>query len=153
MTDPKRTMKIPPERMHLAQYARRDWCVNAEEGTTVEDVLKPEFWTHKASELTPYDRIEVRPDNGQWIAELLVLQVSRNWARTHLLVLHDLGPKEDEDSSAAMGGARHDIKWKGPQRKWAVVRLADLQVVMDGFDDKLKARAWMENHETVVDRT
>lgn len=145
MAEAKR--KIPPNRMNLTQYMRQDWSANAEEGTTVEDILKPEYWFHKASELRPYDRIEVRDEKGHWIAELLVLNVDRSWAKVHLLTLHDLGPKAEEPVEET---PKFHLVWKGPQRKWTVQRLEDGQFIQEGFDDKHKAREWMIQHERAM---
>jgi hypothetical protein len=70
-------------RMGLAESKRQDWVVNAEEGTTVEQVLDPMYWAHVGPKFTLYDRVDVRVDTGEWMLELIVIQTGRNFARVH----------------------------------------------------------------------
>ena len=142
----KRIVIVNPQRMQLAESWRRDWVVNAEAGTAINDVLDPAYWSHMSAELTPYDHIEVRLETGEWMLELVVLASGRNWARVHVMHKHDLAATEP----AAAPSAKHIVKWRGPQHKHCVVRVADNEVLQTGFDTAETAGQWLLNYEKVT---
>jgi hypothetical protein len=144
----KRDVTLNPSRIGLAEQLRQDWVVNAEQGTEIRDVLEPAYWAHCAQRMQPYDRIEVRQETGDWLLELLVLDLGRNWARVHVLHKHELAPVSDTMPVASL----HKVEWKGPQHKHSVIRLSDSVLVKDGFADKLSAMTWMGQHEGVIAR-
>lgn len=134
---------IMPSRMRLAQYDRRDWVVNAEIGTSLDEVLRPEYWAHMAGTMSPYDHIEVRVDDEQWLAHLLVRRVERSAVVVHVLHFYELDPKQVASASAA----QHRIEFKGPQRKHSVIRTSDNAVIRDEFASKEAARQWLTDYE------
>jgi hypothetical protein len=140
---------LTEQRMGLAEAMRHDWVVNAQEGTTVKDILDPTYWAYVAPKMSIYDRVEVRLETGEWVAELLVLGLDRNWARVHMLQLYDLIPVAE----AAPAPQSNEVFWRGPQHKWAVRRLADQEVIQQNFESKLAAAEWMRQHEQVVANT
>lgn len=142
----KRAVMLQPERMQHAEYWRQDWVVNAEVGTTVQDVLDPQYWCHMASQIKPYDRVEVRLETGEWILELVVLSVDRTWAKVHVLHHHDLSQVTDE----APGPAKTKVQWRGAHHKHSVVRLSDNTVLETGFANKEDAAAWARQYEQRV---
>lgn len=142
----KRVVILNPQRMKLAEYERQEWVCNAEEGTTIHDILDPQYWAHMAPQMRPYDRIEVRIDTGEWFAELIVLSCERNWARVHLLRCEELAsPTED-----MLPTSKFKVEWKGPQRKWEVIRLADSEAIQSGLADRQAANMWLRNYEAVT---
>ena len=142
----RRSPIIHPTRMKLAENERQDWIVNAELSHTVEDLTNPGYWAHMASLLTPYDHIEVRAEDGSWIANLIVIQTDRSWAKVMLVSKFNLLETEVAPSSMA----KHKVEWKGPQHRFAVIRLADQVVVRSGFQNKDEANSWMREHEKVI---
>jgi hypothetical protein len=142
----KRLVTLEPQRMGLAEHRRQDWAVNAAAGTTIDDVLDPQYWAHMAAQMTPYDRVDVLLETGEWLLELLVLGVGRNWAQVRVLHHHEL-TKMAETMPAAQ---KHKVDWKGPQRKYAVIRISDSAIVQDGFGTRGEATAWMDHHEKVT---
>ena len=146
MSETKRVNILNPQRMGLAEQMRQDWIVNAEEGTIPSDVMEPSYWSHMSAQMQPYDRIDVRLETGQWLMELIVLGVGRNWAHVHLVAKHDLQPVEDSMPSAI----KHKVKWRGAQHKHCVVRISDNEVLQTGFDTAGAAQAWLNNYETVT---
>lgn len=142
----KRAVILNPQRMGLAEQLRQDWVVNAEQGTKIEDVLDPQYWAHMAAQMQPYDRVEVRLETGEWLMELIVIGVGRNWAQVHLAHKHDL----EEMADTIPAAVKHRVEWKGPQRKHCVIRIADSQILQEGFSGKHEAYAWMANHEKVT---
>ncbi len=145
MAEGKRAVVLIEPRLKVAADERGWWVVNAEQGTTINDVLEPVFWSYIASKLRPYDRIEVRVDTGEWMLELMVLSCDRMWARVKVLHQYDLGPVETEMPQAQ----KHRVEWKGPQLKWCVIRNADSEIILKGFD-KADAFVQMERHENAM---
>lgn len=145
----KRAVILNPQRMELAEQWCQHWVVNAEEGTTVSDVMDPQYWAHMAARMQPYDHIEVRLETGEWLLQLLALSVGRNYVQVHLLQKYDLQLVDSELPAAQ----KHRVEWKGPQRKWVVTRIADSQVIQEGLADKAAAHGWLANHERVTATT
>lgn len=141
--DAKRAVILNPQRMTLAEQCRQDWVVNAEAGTTVQDVLDPAYWAHMAVQMQPFDRIDVRLETGEWMLQLLVINHGRNWAQVHLLHHYDLAKRAETMPSAQ----KHSVEWKGPQLKWCVIRLADSEAVMKELASKQAAAEWLAQHE------
>lgn len=139
---PRREPQAVPQRTRLAEYERQDWCHNAETGTTLEDIQSDSYWALMAADFKPYARIEVRIDTGEWLAELLVLQCERTWAKVHLLKSYELTKVEDFPVSM-----RHRVEWKGPQRKWSVIRTSDQQPVRDKFESRSEGNDWLAGYE------
>lgn len=142
MADTKRTLILNPQRIGLAEQMRQDWVVNAEEGTTVQDVLDPAYWAHCSARMQVYDHIEVRLETGEWLLNLVVQDVGRNYARVFLANKLDFA---DTDVSAPVSAITHKVEWKGPQRKHVVIRIADGAIIQEGISDKAAAFIWMEN--------
>jgi hypothetical protein len=139
----KRVVILNPQRMGLAEQLRQDWVVNAEEKTTVQDVLNPGYWAHMAAQLQPYDHIEVRLETGEWALELIVLSVGRNYAQVFLAHKYDFA---EVDPTRDDIGITHKVEWKGPQKKHCVIRLSDSAVIQDGFSAKVDANQWLDNY-------
>lgn len=133
---------LNPQRMGLAESLRQDWVVNAEEGTTPQEVMAPEYWAHMASQLQQFDHVEVRMETGEWIAQLVVVSTGRNWAQMHLAGLIEL-----EKRNEAAVAAKHRVDWKGPQKKFSVIRSADQVAIQDGFASRVEADRWLANYE------
>jgi hypothetical protein len=50
-------------RFQPAEFSRTWWFATAEAGTTIEQISKPEFWAHVASQMRPLDEIVVTTDD------------------------------------------------------------------------------------------
>lgn len=135
---------LNPARRSAAEFRRNDWIVDAEEGTTVQDVLDPGYWAHCAADMSIYDRIDVRLETGEWLLELFVLDVGRNYARVFLAHKHDFSDVSPVESIPQ--ALTHKIMWKGPHLKHVVVRLADGAALQTGFSDRAAAVVWLDNH-------
>lgn len=140
----KRVVYADPARMKLAEYERQDWVLNVPEEVVPTDLVKPDFWAHMASQMKPYDRVEVRQEDGTWVADLIVLLTDRTWAKVHVLNLYEI-PLE----AAVKGEEKHEVAFKGPQRKWCVIRKADGEILKDGMG-KVEATQWKDEHERIV---
>lgn len=143
----KRAVVLDHQRMQSAEYLRRDWVATAEEGTTVDDVLEPGYWSHLAAQLTLYDRIEVRIDSGEFLLELLVKQCGRNWAQVALLHHHDLAGKVTTGDAVT---DEFEALFKGPLRKWCAFRKSDNQLLVEKLETKTAALEWISSYERTI---
>lgn len=141
----KRSVVLQPARMGLAEALRRDHVVNAEEGTTTDDILDLGYFAHVARDLSEYDHIEVRDETGQWVAEFIVTEVGPNYAKTVMTRFIDLTKTTKVDVPEA-----YRTEWKGPHLKWTVIRNADNEVVQKDLPKKDDALVWLRNHLQVV---
>jgi len=146
MNEDKNTPILNPQRINLAEYVRQDWVVNAEEGISVEQVEDPAYWAHTSAKFKPYDHIEVRAEDGAWVAQFIVLDCSRTWARLFKIDYHKLTTSDVSMTQAI----KHEVKWKGPQRKYAVIRISDSAVITEGHATQEIAMISLKQHEQVT---
>jgi hypothetical protein len=139
------TRKLIEHELALAEYARTDRVATPEPGTTLDDMLDPAYWTHVAKVLRPFDRIDVRPADGTWFAELLVRTVEPFSVKVHVL-------QHVEFDRAATPGAvevkipeGYELVHRG-RAGWSVKRLADGVLIHEGARDRASAAAWLDRH-------
>lgn len=106
--------------LQLTEYYRRSFTVVAPSGKTLEDMLHPEEWKHVASQLSAYDRIELRSADDDWLAELVVTKAERLKAHVSVLLKSDMGgkPKDKKQPKVPSG---YTVSFKGPAHRWSVV--------------------------------
>ncbi len=119
-------------RLALAEQARNIWNATVEQHVKPEDVLRPDFWMHIASQLQPYDQIIVATDSCEWRMELVVADVWHQGARVIELNRVDMTGEEHEDQSV---GDDLKVRWRGPHSRWSVVR-ADGVILRGGLENK-----------------
>lgn len=145
---PTRKFVASEQRLSLAEYKRQDHIHEAEEGMTVERLLESSYWAHiPFGKIQLYDRMEVRIDTGEWIAELIVVGCARGWIQMYLAKLYNL----DMSTSAEAPNSqlKYDIKYKG-YKKWCVIRREDSVLLQEGMDTKALAQTWLDQHERVA---
>lgn len=136
--------KLPSSRFKLADYKRNEFRVSPEHGTTLEDIQKPEFWSHVAAHLAPFDTIEVIPEDGSFYAELLVITSGKQFATVKLLRQVDLGAQPAKEKPAAQIHPDYKVEWKGPTAKFCVIR-SDGEKMAEGLANKDEATAWLQD--------
>jgi hypothetical protein len=122
----------------LAEHARNVWHVTAK--VPFEDVLKPEYWVHVASNLRAFDEIIINADDGSFHAVLLVSYVQGKVIKLVPLLHKELNEPE-ADAPLPEGYA---IKWGG-RAAWRVIRLSDGAVIQDGFASKELAQQYLSD--------
>lgn len=129
-----------------AEYIRRIFRASPPAGTTVDDILEPAYWVHIAAKLKPDggDIIEVLPEDKAFYAELLVLSASKIHAKVVPIVAVKLASAVSKKSEPTPKG--FEISFKGPQRKWSIIRKADKVVVQEKFQNKVDAEIWLEKN-------
>ena len=135
--------RITQSRVKEASFARNAHRATPEASTQIKDVLDPAYWAHVAKGFALYDIIEVVPEGGAWYAQLLVVGCSKLHAKTRTLMFVKLGEgqKDKEPNTAFV------VEFKGPQRKWSVIRVSDKSYAKEGFDSKEDAAKWLEDNE------
>lgn len=141
-------LQLGPANLNNAEYLRVSYVGYVDCGTTVEDILQPQYWAAHAVKLKPWDKIELRWEDGTQYAEAIVLDCSRTWAKVHIMLHETLTtPKtslQQEERIAATQAmiALHEVKFRGP-RLWSVVRRSDGAVLKEGVQQKDDATAWL----------
>lgn len=138
--------QITSDRFKLAEVERQDWVCTAHFGTRIDEITDPAYWAHIASKLRPYDHIEVRVDDSSWIAEVLVLEAGRNWAR---VMITNKWTLDSADVSQTVTES-YKVVWKGPMLKWSVVRLIDSAMLSKEHTNKSQAEDWLRSYEKSV---
>lgn len=128
-----------------AEHKRNDWVIDVPETLTPEDLLVPGYWAHVSGDMSPLDKIEARWEDGSKIAHYRVIFAERTYAKVKLLHVEDL--EAPEEGSAPADSLLHEIAWKGPMKRFAVIRKTDRAIVSDGHRDRAAAVAWMMQHE------
>ncbi len=138
---------ISPKRFKLADYERNIWVVTPEAGTSLDEVMKPDFWAHCAHQMKPFDEVEVRAEDESYYAKLLVRSAGKNWAVASILAQIDLDKKEVKAPYD-----EYTVGWGGPHQKHRVVRKKDGEVVFQGGESADVARAWLKEHLKAMGR-
>lgn len=129
---------LSPSRVQIG-YAGHYWSVYqciAEEAHTPDDAVTPEYWAHIAAarNLRVNDIFEVRNETGAWMLDVIVIEAGLRHVRVQPLRTVDI---EQPGSTASLATVK--VEWKGPQRKHAIIRLSDREVIKDGFSSKADA--------------
>lgn len=136
------TYQLAPLRMKAADYERKVYVVTPENGHPFEALLAPEYWSHVAAKLRPYDMIEARAEDGSWFAWLLVQDAGPLHATVFPLQKWDIAPVEP----SAAGALSFEAKWYGPHAKWGVIRTSDNKKMVDGLGTRGAAEEWLMNY-------
>jgi hypothetical protein len=134
--------KLHYGRLTPIEHARRELFAEIPEGVTLEDILRPEFWSHYARDFKPMDLVEAFCEDGSWEASLRVMLVTDVEVKMSLRweVRHDKVAPEEEKTET------HEIKWKGPAMRFAVVRKDTGEVIKDHLYPKSQAAQYLKNH-------
>lgn len=118
-------MKLLQKQIKPSEFIRTVWSAQPEPGTTLNDMLQPEYWAHVSKTLKQGDRIEVTDSGTGWFAELFVRSAGHNDARVVVLrsYVFDTPAKADD-------GHPFEVKHRGGAG-WSVVRKADKAVVFE----------------------
>jgi hypothetical protein len=145
---------VMPGRVKLAESARNYWVVTVEQGTTREELKRPEFWSLVGKNFRPYDRIEVRSDDGSYFAEYIVKSADRAWAIVHELRFEALGTQDVSLTQAAEAQlrSRYAVAYRGPHLLHCVERTDGTKVerLTEKLQTKVEAMTWLDNHLKAV---
>lgn len=137
---------LMPDRMGLSEHKRQDWVVDIPIGVTLEQAMEPSYWAHVAEQMNPLDHIEIRAEDGSYVAELIVSMCERSYAR----VVLDRVVRLTQEKEAPVESIKHRVEWKGPAMKWCVIRNSDNQVLRQEERTKDEAMRWLDDHEKTM---
>lgn len=136
-------------RFQLAEHVIQGWAVMVEHGTTMEDVLKPEFFAHVSRALRPFAKISVLADDGSFYAELLVKSAGATWANVVALNVVDLTGVAAPQAEPTSG---YSVGFGGPHHKWRVLQVGANEPLSKGHESEAAARGWLADHLKVISR-
>lgn len=144
-----RPRSISGPRLHMgriteAVHQRNHWFADIPAGVSMETVMRTDYLAHHAQFLKPLDKIEAFCEDGSWEAMFRVMFVSVAEVKLSTIYSkqHDLGDAEQVQSDL------HEIKWKGPAMKFAVVHKATGEVIQDHLYPKAEAMNYLRKHLT-----
>lgn len=113
-----------------------------------EDLIKPEKWRQIAKAhptLKVGDIIEVLREDNAFYAELLVVGKANDDIFIKFLNFVKL---EDEETDVERLAKESDfeISWKGPIKRFALIRKLDSKEIKDKFSSKEEAKHWFKNN-------
>lgn len=132
-------------RIKLVEFARQTHHVVPEHGTKFEDILTETYWSMVAYKLKPCDIIEVHAEDGSYFAQLYVRATGTNWAK-----VSPVSFAQFDKSEVKHGSSEYEVAWKGPHRMFAVIRLADNEIIKDGFKAKEHAEEYLKSHSKAM---
>ncbi len=144
--EPVRAQKLTLDRFKGAEYERLVYRVVPKDGTPLEALREPMYWSHVAAQLRPTAIIEVIPDDMSYFAELLVISCGNNWATVEILRHVPFATAQSVIAEASA----YEVKWKGPHHKFAVIRKADNEAVQTGFARAEDGAQWLAEHKTAL---
>jgi hypothetical protein len=115
--------------------------------TSVEDVLKPEFWANVCKKLVAHKtHIECDWEDGSRLVVLRVVGVGANYAKVKVLNNYSFISVEIENSTEVEDD--FEVKYKTHHHKWSVLRKNDLDnpYVKDQFDTEQDAQDWLKKY-------
>lgn len=138
-------MQIIGNQIREAGFSRNVWVANPPAETEPSAILDPAYWTHVHQQLKPGDRVDVMPESGEWLAELLVRASSTKGVTMAQLAFHDFATK----AAGAPAAGEYAVKWSGGVAKWRIIRVKDGHVLVEKLQTKEAALGWLaENTKT-----
>jgi hypothetical protein len=131
----------------LADYMRSAYHVKAPYGTTIEDVLRPTFWSFHVSLLKPGDLVDVVAEDNSFDVTLrvvdkaigkVVMRELRRWTGEA-----KAQPGAEPDSGNVTPGFTVSF---APKTKWRVIRDADRLEMVRDFPTRTDAEKWAMAH-------
>lgn len=145
----KRDVKLNHTRMKEGQFVRNLWVVTVEQGVNRDDLMNPGFWAHVAFQLRPYDRLEVRSDDGLFFAEYLVLSCERTYAKVKELSWASLTSQDVAMSQEDL--EQYEYKFRGPHAKHSVIRKSDGVVMVEKLETQDQAKQWIIDNKSKIE--
>lgn len=130
-----------PRKLTNSEHAIMTWHLTPEPEVSIDDMMRPEFWAHTATQLRPGHEIIVFSFDGAWRAHLCCRHVSRAAAVMGLVSFKEFGEGAEMEIEAPM----YEVSWRGPSAKWGIVRKSDSQVVKDNLPSKEDAQTWIKS--------
>ena len=133
--------KIISPQFNLAEQKRVVWSAEPTEGVTIQDMLRPIYWTHVAENLAKGARIEAVSHDGTWFAEFYVK--SANKVEAYVTLMREV------QLSKAVAKLKVEPKYKLDHiggGSYRVIRTEDKVVLKENLKGKDTAQKWLDNY-------
>jgi len=124
------------------------WVAIVPDDMETHELLKPEFYVHVSKNIMDDDLVEVIAEGKQWREFYRVHYIDRPKGEhadpiVHMKLERPRNVSIYDDEKVPDG---FDVRWKGPQTKWAVLRSSDNRVLEEKLDTKPQAVAWIKEY-------
>lgn len=126
--------KLSGGRFMQSDYSIGRYAAKPPSGTTLEDVLHPEYFQNELNVLRPGMLINVLSDDFKLDCDLRVMTVTKTTAKCRLIRLFEEGSEPHVETAEASGVV---VNWGGPNHKWRV--LHNKTVIEHGFASEEEA--------------
>lgn len=133
-TEKPKAVKLAAGRFQQADYSIGRYAARPPSGTTLEDVLHPEYFQNELNVLKAGYLINVLSDDFTLDCDLRVLTVTKTTAKVRVLRLH----REEEAIQTAADVSEATVSWGGPNHKWRF--LHNGVVIEHGFATEAEAK-------------
>lgn len=119
-----------------------DWTITPDAGTTLAEVLDPQYLTHVAIRMTPGSIVRVMPKDNTYYAELYVRAVGSKSVLLHKLVhisFDGVSEIKDDDD--------YEVSFGGPMEKYRVVRKSDKSIMKTHLLNREEGNQWIAEHK------
>jgi len=131
----------------LESFKYNTWAYDLDEPFTFDDVMKPDFWATQAHKLMGHDKqkgrgdiLRVRELRTGAMAEYQILELGVGYVKVNK-IREAAAPSAEIPESSPLT-TRYNIG----KRTHEVIRKADGNVLMPGFQSKAAAAAWIAEH-------
>ena len=147
MAEAEKVTTLSKAKLHFgrlveAEHASRKWRATVPSGVTVEDVLRPTFWSHYTKNLKPGDDIDVVCEDATWRAILWVMFVGTTEVKTEVFIHKEFGLLAGVTSMSD----DYDVVWKGPVLNYAIINKANGEIVKDKLMPKSEAFNYLRKY-------
>lgn len=153
----KKEMKRAPlsdARCKQSEFISTNWRAVLEQGTTLDDIKEPKFWSYCAVKLRQFDEITVIEESGAFRTHVIVTACDRTWA-TVAVITHT--PLREQTAEEAQPKAptleEYRVAHRGPIHKWRVERVSDGFVLFKEGQTKVEADTWLAQHRDTLAKT
>ena len=138
--------RIQPMYVKGVEFISRDMNAFVDPGTTLEEVLHPEYWTHNAPRLREWGLIHCRWRDKTRYVLLMVMETGQTWAKTRLLSDKQFDPPATakvEETSPEL--AAYKIQFV-PNQGHRVVHKLNGTILHPGFPSKAEAETFLKRY-------
>jgi hypothetical protein len=157
------TKKINASRLHKESSFSVRWAIDCEQGTKLEDLSRPEFYSNIANRVNKNDTIRAFFEDGSYIVDLVIIEIDKQnitpvWVKTLItgviniekaknLALENKSKKDKEETKEETKEDKKldfnhpliSLKFRGPVKKWSVIRKEDGAILQEELQSKEQA--------------
>lgn len=140
--------KLQPGRLQQAEFAHARMSAELPFGWTIDDALKPEFWSNCAFKFQTQSTtgrrdyagsiIEVRTVDHAFYAQLYVRAVESAALLVDLISIEYFGPKNLKLPDG------FEMRWNDSNRTLEIIRTVDREIVAFGLKTREAAQIWVD---------